>query len=78
MDDTTATSLRTVVDYLWDDEERNFEEDPQAVHIFNDLVLLRAFLDNRREDEKCAACGERMYVLVRGHHHTENGVDVTK
>lgn len=28
--------------------------------------------------EKCAECGENMYSLIRAHHHTENGKDVTK
>lgn len=26
----------------------------------------------------CAFCGEPMYTLIRAHHHTENGVDVTQ
>lgn len=26
----------------------------------------------------CAHCGEPMHGLVRIHHHTENGVDVTR
>lgn len=26
----------------------------------------------------CAYCGDDMYFVVRGHHHTENGVDVTR
>ena len=29
-------------------------------------------------EERCAWCGERLYTIVRGHHHTENGKDVTK
>lgn len=29
-------------------------------------------------NETCAYCGEKMYTTVRAHHHTENGVDVTK
>jgi len=27
---------------------------------------------------RCRNCGERMYIVVRAHHHTEDGVDVTK
>jgi hypothetical protein len=28
--------------------------------------------------ERCDYCAAPMYVVVRGHHHTENGVDVTR
>ena len=28
--------------------------------------------------ERCAHCNDSMYTIVRAHHHTENGVDVTK
>jgi hypothetical protein len=28
--------------------------------------------------ERCKWCGERMHTVIRAHHHTENGVDVTK
>ena len=28
--------------------------------------------------EVCARCKEPMYVVIRGHHHTETGVNVTK
>ena len=28
-------------------------------------------------DVKCADCAADMYVIVRGHHHTEEGVDLT-
>lgn len=28
--------------------------------------------------ETCAHCGEHMYTIVRAHHHTEDGKDVTK
>lgn len=29
-------------------------------------------------EQKCAHCGEPLYAIVRVHHHTENGKDVTK
>lgn len=28
--------------------------------------------------DRCAYCAAPMNVIVRGHHHTENGVDVTR
>lgn len=28
--------------------------------------------------DRCAYCGDPMNVIIRGHHHTENGVDVTR
>lgn len=28
--------------------------------------------------ETCAHCGEKIYTVIRAHHHTENGIDVTK
>ncbi len=28
--------------------------------------------------QKCAYCDEPMNTIVHAHHHTENGVDVTK
>lgn len=30
------------------------------------------------EHSTCAACGAPMEMLVRAHHHTENGKDVTR
>lgn len=30
------------------------------------------------ETGRCAYCGALMETMVRGHHHTENGVDVTR
>lgn len=28
--------------------------------------------------ERCAYCGANLYGIVRSHHHTEDGVDVTR
>ena len=29
-------------------------------------------------EERCAHCGARLYTVVRGHHHAEDGKDVTR
>lgn len=30
------------------------------------------------QDRHCAYCGAEMYFVIQGHHHTENGIDVTR
>jgi hypothetical protein len=40
-------SLRIVIDYLWDDERRHFEENPPAprcVHVFHHLFIVEQWL----------------------------------
>ncbi len=45
MDKETLRSLRHVVDYLYDDEERHFwESDEPKDHIFRDVRRLALFL----------------------------------
>lgn len=44
-----------------------------AVHHLEDPEDTR-YPDARKE---CKWCGEAMRATIRGHHHTENGVDVT-
>ncbi|MEO7381024.1 MAG: hypothetical protein ABIV25_04705, partial [Paracoccaceae bacterium] len=36
------------------------------------------FAPERTAEERCAACEAPMYVSVRGHHHSEDGRDVTR
>lgn len=45
-------------------------------HIAGDVSLV----DENENDliAKCAYCGEDMNTIIRAHHHTENGEDVTQ
>jgi hypothetical protein len=40
-------ALEVVLEYLWDEEERSYEEAPTPDHIFRSLSLLREFLDRQ-------------------------------
>ena len=44
-------ALRELLDYLWDDESRNFADNPASDHIYRHLVVLEGWLHGR------AACG---------------------
>lgn len=47
---------------------------PEAVSA---LRIVGRAVDSIKYDT-CKACGEPMEALIRSHHHTKNGVDVTK
>lgn len=47
-----------------------------AIYSFEDHDSLPVVVD--APSSHCAACGAPMFVTVRGHHHTENGRDVTR
>lgn len=51
MDSETIEALRSVIEYLWDDEERHWQElnNPKD-HIYHDLMLLKIYLDNGDEE----------------------------
>jgi hypothetical protein len=45
MDHETIESLRRVIDYLWKDEYKSWQEDGKpSSHIFNDLIALDDWL----------------------------------
>jgi len=48
MNSETIESLRQILDYLHDDEKRNWEEAgrPKDSHIFNDIVRVTEWLDS--------------------------------
>lgn len=51
--DSERDALRNVVDYCWQDEQRDYneqDESGQAFHIFGDLGALQAFLDDTAAD----------------------------
>jgi len=48
MDNDQLQALKTVIKYLWDEEEKDWESNPSDNHIFNDLTKLQAYVDNKR------------------------------
>ncbi len=45
MTDEQKISLQQIVAYMWNDERRDFECNPDDEHIFTSLVRLREFLE---------------------------------
>ena len=45
MTDEQKKSLQQIVAYLWNDERRDFDCNPDDGHIFTSLVCLRKFLE---------------------------------
>ncbi len=39
-----TAALEAVLDYLWDDNESDFRDDPSSSHIFVHLVTIRIWL----------------------------------
>lgn len=50
-DSPVVESLRTLIDYLWDDEARHFAESPGNRHVYRHLIALDAWLKGRGPDE---------------------------
>ena len=40
-------ALRAVLDYLWEDEEEGYRDDPDPDHIFLELQKLKAWLESK-------------------------------
>ena len=52
VDDTTLCSIRNLVEYLQDDEERHYsecDENERKNHIYNDVLIVRKWLDSLEE-----------------------------
>lgn len=77
---TKQEALQIIVERLAHDMFLSAEE-REAIALSSEALKLSIRL-GEDTDKKCAYCGDDMYVLVRGHHHTEtfNGVqkDVTQ
>ena len=43
LSEEVRTAINQILDYLWADEERSFEEAPDDKHIFHALTILRAW-----------------------------------
>ena len=43
--------IRTVLDYLWDDERKNYEAEPSEGHVFESLAAVDAWLTHYEPDE---------------------------
>ena len=52
-------------------------EDTQIVNGGETVIKPRKTRKQKEAEQKCAWCGEKMYGLIRVHHHTENEKDVT-
>lgn len=50
MDTDDLAALTAILDYMWKDEEKSYEESPDDSHVFNHLVTLRAFVDNHKNN----------------------------
>jgi hypothetical protein len=40
-------------------------------------MMARPLTTAKRQEFKCEACGDDMYIVVQAHHHAEHGQDVT-
>jgi len=62
MDKDVELHLTKVVDYLWHDEKKHYEEEsPSPAHIFNSLRVLRKHL---AWVKKPTCCGKPMYFTA--------------
>lgn len=52
MDEEIYRSIKKVIDYLYDDEMKNWEENdkPQEGHIFHDVAIVDNWIRNKAED----------------------------
>jgi DNA-binding response OmpR family regulator len=51
MDDETLGSLRQIIEYLWDDEQKSYQEDGEpSSHIYHDLVRVNEWLARESKD----------------------------
>jgi hypothetical protein len=58
-DKQIVESVRRIVEYMHDDEERHFDEsegDDRKRHIFRDVQALKTWLENRQVN-RCVNCG---------------------
>ena len=62
MNQDQMTALDTIIDYLWKDEQKNYEEDPRDNHVFSSLEVLRQYADNAKRTPM--ASGSRYIYLL--------------
>jgi hypothetical protein len=68
VDDSTLCSIRIIIDYMYRDEEKSYEEsdkEGKARHIFRDILNVREWLDNITgyRIESCPKCGALAYEI---------------
>ena len=66
MDKFTMQALDDVVNYLYDQEHKHWQEagEPEKGHIFHDIKLLADYVDNQRE---CKSMAHDVDVAEHGH-----------
>lgn len=77
VEDTTLCSIRQLVDYLHDEEERHYsecDESERKNHIYNDVLTVKKWLDSESDIpvEICPKCGKKA-LEVHGEGITSNG-----
>ena len=75
IDDETLWSIRKLVEYLYHDEEKHFEEcDKKGPHIFRDVIEVKKWLDSEFNIPKCPNCGGTEFVVsIIGEQILNNG-----
>lgn len=73
--DTIREALTAYYDIMREDP---FLEDNDREMNLKDIETAQNEMAQVYVISTCKACNEPMEALIRSHHHTENGVDVTK
>jgi hypothetical protein len=68
MDDETRNSLKRIIDYLYTDEERHWQESdpPEADHIFHDIMRVAKWLDSAAHNHHHATDMQRQTITRDG------------